>query len=137
MLNSNNKITLYDTTLRDGTQAEEVNFTVQDKIRIAHKLADFGIDFIEGGWPGSNPRDGEFFKEIKKHPSIFDRMAAFGSTRRIDKTCEHDSSIQALIKTGVPTLTIFGKSWDLHVIKALKISLDENLEIIFDTIKYT
>jgi 2-isopropylmalate synthase len=136
MLNSNNKITLYDTTLRDGTQAEEVNFTVQDKIRIAHKLADFGIEFIEGGWPGSNPRDGEFFKEIKKHPSIFDKIAAFGSTRRFGKTCEQDNSIQALIKTAVPTLTIFGKSWDLHVIKALKISLDENLEIIYDTIKY-
>jgi len=78
----NNKIVIYDTTLRDGTQAEEVNFTVQDKVRIAHKLADFGIDYIEGGWPGSNPRDGEFYKEIKKHPSIFDKMAAFGSTRR-------------------------------------------------------
>lgn len=132
----NNKIIIYDTTLRDGTQAEEVNFTVQDKVRIAHKLVDFGIDYIEGGWPGSNPRDGEFYKEIKKHPSIFDKMAAFGSTRRIGKVCELDSNIQALVKTEVPTLTIFGKSWDLHVIKALKISLDENLEIIFDTIKY-
>lgn len=132
----NKKIVIYDTTLRDGTQAEEVNFTVQDKVRIAHKLADFGIDYIEGGWPGSNPRDGEFYKEIKKHPSIFGKMTAFGSTKRAGKSCEHDTNIQALIKTEVPTFTIFGKSWDLHVLKALKINLDENLEIIYDTIKY-
>ena len=133
---NNMKIIIYDTTLRDGTQAEEVNFTVQDKVRIAHKLANFGIDYIEGGWPGSNPRDGEFYKEIKKHPSIFHKMAAFGSTRRSGKACEQDNSIQALIKTEVPTFTIFGKSWDLHVIKALKITLEENIDIIYDTIKY-
>lgn len=133
---SSDKIIIYDTTLRDGTQAEDVNFTVQDKIRIAHKLVDFGIDYVEGGWPGSNPRDVEFFKELKKHPSIIDKMTAFSSTKRAGKACKDDAILQALLKAEVPTLTIFGKSWDLHVTKALKISLDENLELIFDTVKY-
>jgi len=130
------KIYLYDTTLRDGTQAEDVNFTVQDKIRIAEALVDFGIDYIEGGWPGSNPRDIEFFTEVKKSKKASPFVAAFGSTRRAKLTCDSDDNIQALLQSGAPTVTIFGKTWDLHVKEALKISLDANLEIIFDSLSY-
>lgn len=130
------KIVLYDTTLRDGTQAEDVNFTVKDKIRIAEILVDFGIDYIEGGWPGSNPRDIEFFNEIKKARIKQKHIVAFGSTRRAKNKCENDENIQALLKSGTPNVTIFGKSWDLHVTDALKISLDENLELINDSVEY-
>lgn len=134
---NNGKIFLYDTTLRDGTQSEDVNFTVIDKVRIAERLIDFGMDCIEGGWPGSNPRDMEFFNAIKQNNSIDrSKISAFGSTRRAKKNCDNDEIIQALLKAEVANITIFGKTWDLHVTEALKISLDENLEIIHDTIKY-
>ena len=137
MDSSNKKIFLYDTTLRDGTQSEDVNFTVIDKLRIAERLIEFGIDCIEGGWPGSNPRDMEFFNALKKNKSIdINKISAFGSTRRAKKTCENDEIIQALLKANVPNITIFGKTWDLHVREALKISLDENIEIIHDTVRY-
>ncbi len=133
----NKKIFLYDTTLRDGTQSEDVNFTVIDKIRIAERLIDFGIDCIEGGWPGSNPRDMEFFTKIQTVKNIdIHKISAFGSTRRAKKTCESDEIIQALLEANVPNITIFGKTWDLHVKEALKISLDENIDIISDTIRY-
>ena len=132
----NKKIFLYDTTLRDGTQSEDVNFTVIDKIRIAERLIDFGIDCIEGGWPGSNPRDMEFFTKIQTVKNIdIHKISAFGSTRRAKKTCESDEIIQALLEANVPNITIFGKTWDLHVKEALKISLDENIDIISDTIR--
>ncbi len=131
-----NKIILYDTTLRDGTQSEDVNFTVVDKIRIAHQLAEFGIDYIEGGWPGSNPRDMDFFQSLKKSSVPIDKITAFGSTRRAKKTCDNDEIILALLEANVPNITIFGKTWDLHVEEALKITLEENLELIFDTISY-
>lgn len=137
MATNSNKIFLYDTTLRDGTQSEDVNFTVIDKVRIAERLIDFGIDYVEGGWPGSNPRDMDFFNAIKDVKSIdINKIAAFGSTRRAKKSCEDDEIIQSLLYAGVPNLTIFGKTWDLHVTEALKISLEENLDIIYDTIKY-
>ncbi|MGA1862701.1 citramalate synthase [Deferribacter thermophilus] len=130
------EIILYDTTLRDGTQAEDVNFTVADKVRIAEKLVDFGIHYIEGGWPGSNPRDIEFFDAIKKSKVPLKHIAAFGSTRRAKKSCDNDEIFQALLKAGVPNITIFGKTWDLHVTEALKITLEQNLEIIYDSIQY-
>ncbi len=137
MDSSNNKIFLYDTTLRDGTQSEDVNFTVIDKLRIAERLIEFGIDCIEGGWPGSNPRDMDFFNALKTNKNIdINKISAFGSTRRAKKTCEDDEIIQSLLDANVPNITIFGKTWDLHVLDALKISLDENLEIIHDTIRY-
>ncbi len=137
MDSSNKKIFLYDTTLRDGTQSEDVNFTVIDKLRIAERLIEFGIDCIEGGWPGSNPRDMEFFNVLKKNKSIdINKISAFGSTRRAKKICENDEIIQALLEANVPNITIFGKTWDLHVREALKISLDENIEIIHDTVRY-
>lgn len=129
-------LVLYDTLLRDGTQSEDVNFTVQDKIRIAEELDDFGIDFIEGGWPGSNPRDIDFFNEVKKSKVNPAKICAFGSTRRAKKSCENDESIQALLQSGAANITIFGKTWDLHVTEALKISLENNLELINDTIAY-
>ena len=132
----NRKITLYDTTLRDGTQSEDVNFTVVDKVLIANQLADFGIDFIEGGWPGSNPRDMEFFQKIKDSAVALDKITAFGSTRRAKKRCDNDEIIMALLHAGVPNITIFGKTWDLHVKEALKISLEENLELISDTVAF-
>lgn len=130
------KIFLYDTTLRDGTQAEDVNFTVKDKVRIAEVLVDFGIDYIEGGWPGSNPRDIEFFEEVKKSKVDLKHIAAFGSTRRAKRKCSNDENIQALLKSGAPNVTIFGKTWDLHVTEALKITLENNLEIINDSVAY-
>ncbi|MDE7033483.1 MAG: citramalate synthase, partial [Mucispirillum sp.] len=103
MDSSNKKIFLYDTTLRDGTQSEDVNFTVIDKLRIAERLIEFGIDCIEGGWPGSNPRDMEFFNVLKKNKSIdINKISAFGSTRRAKKICENDEIIQALLEENVP-----------------------------------
>ncbi len=130
------KIVIYDSTLRDGTQGEDVNFTVLDKVRIAEALVDFGIDFIEGGWPGSNPRDIEFFNEIHKSRIGSDKIAAFGSTRRAKRTCDTDENIQALLAANVPNITIFGKTWDLHVTEALKIELEKNLELINDSLSY-
>ncbi len=136
MSDTNKKIVIYDTTLRDGTQSEDVNFTVIDKLRIAERLIDFGIDFIEGGWPGSNPRDMEFFSSLKSSKINMDRISAFGSTRRAKKTCADDEVIQALLEADVPNITIFGKTWDMHVKQALRISLDQNLELIHDTVSY-
>lgn len=133
---SHKKIVLYDTTLRDGTQSEDVNFTVQDKVRIAEALVDFGFDYIEGGWPGSNPRDIEFFEAIQKSKVPQEHIAAFGSTRRAKRKCSNDENIQALLKSGAPNFTIFGKTWNLHVTEALKISLEENLELINDSLSY-
>lgn len=130
------QIKLFDTTLRDGTQAEDVSFTVDDKIHIAKLLDEFGIHYIEGGWPGSNPKDMDFFTEIKKHPLKQAKVTAFGSTRRASLTSDRDPNLQALVQSGVPVACIFGKSWDFHVTKALNITLPQNLEIIEDSIAY-
>jgi 2-isopropylmalate synthase len=127
---------LYDTTLRDGAQAEDVNFSVEDMVRIAMKLDQFGIQYIEGGWPGSNPRDVEFFREMRRVRLKKARLVAFGATRRAKLTAAEDPSLKALVSSGVSIATIFGKSWDLHVHKALKVSLEENLQMIRDSILY-
>lgn len=127
---------LYDTTLRDGTQAEDINFSVEDKIRIAEKLDELGIHYLEGGWPGSNPRDIQFFKEIKRVKLDFSKVSAFGSTRKAGNKVANDPNIKALLKAETPVVTIFGKTWDLHVRDALRISLDENLELISDSIRH-
>ncbi|MFQ5329754.1 MAG: citramalate synthase, partial [Thermodesulfobacteriota bacterium] len=129
-------VKLYDTTLRDGTQAEDVNFSAEDKVRIAQKLDELGIHYIEGGWPGSNPRDIHFFDQMKKVRLSRAVLVAFGSTRRSGVKAKDDASIKALLKAGTPAVTIFGKSWNLHVRKALRITLDENLELIHDTVSY-
>ena len=129
-------IKLYDTTLRDGTQAEDVSFLVADKIRIAQQLDELGIHYIEGGWPGSNPKDIAFFEEIRKVPLKQTKIAAFGSTRRARTTPEKDNNICTLIQAEPDVVTIFGKTWDFHVREALRISLEENLELIYDSLAY-
>src|SRR5512133_2574180 len=129
-------IKLYDTTLRDGTQAEDISFLVVDKIRIAQKLDELGVHYIEGGWPGSNPKDIAFFKEIKKVSLHQAKIAAFGSTRRAKTTPDQDNNIITLIQAQPDVVTIFGKTWDFHVREALRISLEENLELINDSLAY-
>lgn len=129
-------IKIYDTTLRDGTQAEDISFSVEDKIRIAMKLDEFGIHYIEGGWPGSNPKDAEFFKKIKQISMKNARVVAFGSTKRPVLKVSDDPNIKALLDARTAAVTIFGKTWDLHVKDTLRISLKENLELIEDSISY-
>jgi 2-isopropylmalate synthase len=130
------KIELYDTTLRDGSQGEGISFSVQDKLDIARKLDSMGIHYIEGGWPGSNPKDMEFFLQIKKAHLKNSKITAFGSTRRPHSAVAKDPNIKALLKARTKVITIFGKSWDLHVTDVLRTSLKENLEMIKDTISY-
>jgi 2-isopropylmalate synthase len=130
------RVWLYDTTLRDGTQAEDVSFLVADKIRIAQKLDELGIDYIEGGWPGSNPKDIAFFKDVRKVRLNHAKIAAFGSTRRAKVTPDKDSNIRTLVQAEPDVVTIFGKTWDFHVREALRISLEENLELIHDSLVY-
>jgi len=129
-------VKLYDTTLRDGTQAEDIAFLVEDKLRIAHRLDELGIHYIEGGWPGSNPKDVSFFKDIKKEKLNQAKIAAFGSTRRAKITPAKDQNIRTLVQAEPDAITIFGKTWDFHVHEALRISLEENLELIFDSLEY-
>ncbi|MDD5746987.1 MAG: citramalate synthase [Candidatus Omnitrophica bacterium] len=129
-------IAIYDTTLRDGAQTEGISYTVHDKVLIAKKLDELGVDFIEGGWPGSNPKDMEFFRAMKKTRFKTSRMVAFGSTRRKETTAARDPIVRALVDSGARYVTIFGKSWDLHVRDVLKASLDENLRMIFDTVRF-
>jgi 2-isopropylmalate synthase len=130
------RIVLYDTTLRDGCQSEDVSLTLDDKLRIAEKLDAFGIDFIEGGWPGSNPRDEEFFHAVKKLHLRHAKVAAFGSTRRANIAAGDDLNIRLLLKADTPVVTIVGKTWDLHVRDDLRISKKANLEVISDSIAY-
>ena len=131
-----NRIEIYDTTLRDGTQGEGINFSVADKCRIAQELDALGVDMIEGGWPGSNPRDVAFFEKARMLKLHHAKIAAFGATRRRSLSCEEDGSIQSLLAAETPVVTVFGKSWVLHVTDALRMSLDENLEIIEDSVRY-
>jgi 2-isopropylmalate synthase len=133
---SMSRVWLYDTTLRDGTQAEDVAFLVADKIRIAQKLDELGIDYIEGGWPGSNPKDIAFFKDVRKVRLSHAKIAAFGSTRRAKVTPDKDNNIRTLVQAEPDVVTIFGKTWDFHVREALRISLEENLELINDSLAY-
>jgi len=130
------QIYIYDTTLRDGTQAEGVNVSVEDKLRITEKLDDFGIHYIEGGWPGSNPKDDKYFKQVKSLKLKNSKISAFGSTRRHYLKVEDDPLVINLVKAETPVITIFGKAWDLHVVQALKTSLEKNLEMVFDTIQF-
>ncbi len=130
------KIYIYDTTLRDGTQGEEISFSVEDKVKIAHHLDDFGVDYIEGGWPGSNPKDMEFFEKMKTVRLKNARLAAFGSTCKASSTPDKDENVNQLLKAGTPAVTIFGKSWDLHVTEALGTTAERNLQIIAETVRY-
>jgi 2-isopropylmalate synthase len=130
------QITLYDTTLRDGTQGEEISYSVEDKLRIARRLDEFGIHYIEGGWPGSNPKDMEFFQKARTLRLKHAKIAAFGSTRRSKNRVQDDPNISALLEAQTPVVTIFGKSWLLHVRSALNITGPENLEIIEDSVSH-
>jgi 2-isopropylmalate synthase len=130
------RIEIYDTTLRDGTQGEAVNFSVSDKCRIAEELDALGVSFIEGGWPGSNPRDVAFFAAARQLKLTNARITAFGATRRHKLSCADDKSVQALLSSETSVVTIFGKSWELHVSEALRLNNEENLEIIADTVEY-
>ncbi len=127
---------LYDTTLRDGNQSECISYSAEDKIRIAQRLDDFGMDYIEGGWPGSNPKDMEFFERAKEMSWKKSKIAAFGSTRRKDVKVRDDNNIRLLLEAETPVVTIFGKSWDLHVIEGLRTTLDNNVELIYDSVAY-
>lgn len=130
------KIELFDTTLRDGTQSEGVNLSVQDKISIAQKLDDFGIDIVEGGWPGSNPKDVEFFERAKQMNLKHTRICAFGSTARYPDQITSDKNLLALIKAETPVITIFGKTWKFHAEKGLGLTEQENEELILSSILF-
>jgi 2-isopropylmalate synthase len=129
-------IEIYDTTLRDGTQGQDFNLTSTDKVAIAKRLDAFGVDCIEGGWPGSNPKDMRFFELMKGETLTRARLAAFGSTRRKDVRCEDDANLQALLAAETPVVTLFGKTWDLHVKIALGATLEQNLEMIRDSVAF-
>lgn len=127
---------IYDTTLRDGTQGESVQLSVREKLQVAHMLDELGVGYIEGGWPGSNPRDEGFFTEAKNERFVNAKLAAFGSTRRAGISCEDDPSLQALIAADVPVVTIFGKSSRFQATEILRISAEQNLELIFETVQW-
>ncbi|MCS7159118.1 MAG: citramalate synthase [Gemmatales bacterium] len=130
------RIEIYDTTLRDGSQGEGVNFSLQDKLLIARKLDDLGVDYIEGGYPYSNPKDADFFEEIRHLPLRHARICAFGMTRRKNCRPEDDPGLRALLASEAPIVTVVGKTWDLHVAQVLGVSLDENLRMIRETVSY-
>lgn len=129
-------VLIYDTTLRDGTQGENISFTAEEKIKIAKKLDDLGIHYIEGGWPGSNPRDMKFFELAKNVTFNNARLTAFGSTRRPGIEPEADKNLEALLKSDTPCVTIFGKTWDLHVEQVMENTLEENLAMITDSVSF-
>jgi 2-isopropylmalate synthase len=130
------KIATFDTTLRDGTQGEAVSYSVDDKLLIAQKLDEFGIDYIEGGWPGSNPKDREFFARAKGLTLKHSKLTAFGATRLARHRVDEDPSVAAVVEADTPAVAIFGKTWDFHVRRALGIELDENLVLIAETVRY-
>ena len=127
---------IYDTTLRDGTQGEGISFSVTDKLLIVERLDQFGIDYIEGGFPGSNPRDITFFEEARKLKLRHARVAAFGSTRRAGVTAAKDAQLQVLLEAGTPVVTIVGKTWLLHVTEILRTTAEENLAMIEDSVRH-
>ena len=130
------KILIYDTTLRDGSQGENISFSLEDKLHIVRKLDDLGLDYIEGGWPGSNSKDVAFFLRAQELKLKHARLAAFGSTRHPRHSAAHDPNLQALIEANTPVVTIFGKTWDLHVKVALGVSLKENLDLIRESVAF-
>ena len=130
------KIWVYDTTLRDGAQGQGISFSVEDKIKIARRLDAFGMDYVEGGWPGAMPKDAEFFERMRAIPLKHARLAAFGSTRHAGIRAADDPLLRALLDAHTPVITLFGKSWDFHVRDALRVSLDENLAMIRDSVRF-
>ncbi|MCX6904066.1 MAG: citramalate synthase [Verrucomicrobia bacterium] len=130
------EVEIYDTTLRDGSQGEGISFSVMDKLRIAERLDQFGVHYVEGGWPGSNPKDIEFFDQARRKKFKRARLAAFGSTRRKGASVESDEQVRLLLEAETPVVTIFGKTWLLHVKEVLRATPEENLAMIADTIRY-
>jgi 2-isopropylmalate synthase len=130
------RISIYDTTLRDGAQCEGLSLSLEDKLRIAHQLDRLGVPFIEGGWPGANPKDVKFFWQLKEQPLTHAEVVAFCSTRRPGRRAAEDPMLQPILAAGTHWITLFGKSWDLHVTEGLNTRLDENLAMIQDTIEY-
>jgi 2-isopropylmalate synthase len=130
------QVFIYDTTLRDGTQGEGISLSVDDKLKIAQRLDQFGVHYIEGGWPGSNPKDMEFFEKVHQLSLQTARVTAFGSTRRQGIPPERDENLQKLLESGVQVATIFGKTWDFHVTRALKTTLEENLAMIYESVQF-
>ena len=130
------RIEIYDTTLRDGTQGEGVAFSVADKLRVAERLDAFGVHYIEGGWPGSNPKDIEFFEQAKRRTFRRARLAAFGSTRRKGVRVDQDDQVRLLLDAATPVVTIYGKTWLLHVLEVLQTTPEENLAMIGDTVRH-
>ena len=130
------KIEIYDTTLRDGTQGDGVNFSLADKLEITQELDRFGVDFLEGGWPGSNPKDNEYFEKVRSLELNNIRIVAFGSTHRAGAVPEEDLFLQELVASKADVICIFGKSWDLHVEQALRISPEKNIEMIRDSVAH-
>lgn len=135
-MNTSKRVSIYDTTLRDGTQGEGVSFSSLDKMRIAHKLDEFGADYIEGGWPGSNPKDVEFFEMASRETWNHAKIAAFGSTRRAHVDVADDPQVNLLLAAKTPVVTIFGKSWKLHVKEVLRTTPEENQAMIRDTVAH-
>jgi 2-isopropylmalate synthase len=129
-------VKIYDTTLRDGTQGEGISFSVADKLLITERLDNFGVDYIEGGFPGSNPRDITFFQEAQNLKLKHARLAAFGSTRRAGAKAGEDAQLRTLLDSGMPVMTIVGKTWTLHVTEILRTTLEENLAMIEDSTRY-
>ena len=129
-------VLLYDTTLRDGTQREGISLSVDDKIKIAQKLDEMGVHYIEGGWPGSNPKDVEFFRRAASLPFENAKITAFGSTRRKNSRPEEDPNLKLLLEAETPVVTLVGKSWDLHVRDVLDTTMEENLNMIGDSVAY-
>ncbi len=127
---------LYDTTLRDGTQRESISLSLSDKLKIAARLDEFGVPYIEGGWPGSNPKDVEFFERVRELDLEQARICAFGSTRYKDTSCSEDANIQALVTADTPVVTLVGKSWDLHVREVIETTAEENRAMIGDSVAY-
>ncbi|MBM2826418.1 MAG: (R)-citramalate synthase, partial [Dehalococcoidia bacterium] len=130
------QVFLYDTTLRDGAQMEGISYSVEDKLRILRRLDDLGVHYIEGGWPGANPRDSEFFQRAKSLRLTHAQLAAFASTRRAYARAEDDPTIRALEEAHTTVCTLVGKSWDLHVTRVLETTLEENLNMIADSVRY-
>ncbi len=129
-------VKIYDVTLRDGAQGEGISFSVDDKLKIARKLDLLGVSYIEGGWPGSNPKDLDFFRQMKSYELRNAKLSAFSSTRKPGISVTHDNNITSLLAAEVPVVAIFGKAWDFHVVRALETSLEENLAMVEDTIVY-
>src|SRR5262249_19744206 len=130
------RIAIYDTTLRDGSQGEGVNFSLQDKLLITRRLDELGVDYVEGGYPLSNPKDAAYFRAVRDLDLRHARVAAFGMTRRKGVSAEDDTGMRALVEAEMPAVTVVGKSWDFQATDVLGVSLDENLRMIADSVVF-